>query len=108
MRLPRPLRLLRPLALALALALTLGCTGPQVVVDRAPPSPKEEPRAAKPAGDVFWMDGRWEWDPEAQHFYWVPGRWAEPRAGRIWLNAYWEPTETGKYRYVPERWDRTN
>lgn len=100
---------LRSLWLALGLALCLGlpgCGTTEVLVDKAPPPPQEEARGMKPAGDVFWQDGRWEWDGEAQHFYWVGGRWAAPRDGRIWQNAYWEPVAGGKYRYVPERWDR--
>lgn len=93
----------------LILSLTLGvcgCRSAEVIVDRAPPTPKQEPRVGKPPGDVFWMSGRWEWDPAAEHFFWVPGQWAEPRPGRIWQNAYWEPVEQGRYRWVPERWDR--
>lgn len=96
---------LRLFVVALSLCL-FGCGTPEVLVDRPPPAPKEERRGRKPPGDVFWKSGRWEWDAEAQHFYWVGGEWANPRPGRIWQNAYWEPAPGGKYRRVPERWDR--
>ena len=94
------------LVLALCLLGAVGCATSEVVVDRTPPPPQEETLGKKPNGDVFWMDGHWAWDSGSKHFYWVSGQWASPRSGRIWQNAYWEPVEGGKYRFVPARWDR--
>ena len=92
--------------LAAPLLLLTACVSSQVVVDKPPPAPKSEARGKKPSGDVFWKDGHWAWDGGSRHFYWVSGGWAAPREGRIWQNAYWEPIGAGKYRWVPERWDR--
>ena len=93
--------------LALGLTIAIGCAAPEIIVDKSPPPPKSEDQGRKPSGDVFWMDGHWAYDTSVGHFYWVFGRWAQPRTGRIWQNAYWEATPEGKYRWVPERWDRT-
>ncbi|MBL4849600.1 MAG: hypothetical protein JKY65_29065 [Planctomycetes bacterium] len=91
---------------ALGLAIAVGCSAPPILVDKAPPPPKEESEGRKPAGDVFWMSGHWAYDTGVGHYFWVGGQWALPRPGRIWQSAYWEPTPEGKYRWVPERWDR--
>ena len=100
--------MIKRLLVALACFLiVIGCAAPPILVDKPPPPHKTEDQGRKPAGDVFWMSGHWAYDTVVGHYFWVGGQWAAPRPGRIWYGAYWEPTPAGKYRWVPERWDRT-
>ncbi len=102
--------LMAPL-LALLLSCAVGCAtgGAATVAPERPPDPREEVRPPKPGADVFWQSGHYAYDQESG-YYWVAGRWAQPRRGWIWLPGYWEAVDAKDgartWRWHAPRWER--
>ena len=89
------------LALLLAAAALAGCVvmpaydhedydpAPAVTVYAAPPAPLVEYRGLPPAYGYVWLDGYWNWGGGTR-YSWVPGRWANPPPGRVWVPRVWQ------------------
>jgi hypothetical protein len=70
-------------------------------VNISPPPLQAEVIPPGPTGSI-WIPGYWYW--KDQHYEWVGGVWAEPRAGYFWVPASWE--QRGQYyHFVAGRWE---
>jgi hypothetical protein len=96
---------------ALAAALTVSALGAFplaasadkiILVDRAPPPPREEVVPAPRHGYV-WAPGYWDW--RNHHHVWVKGHWERERRGMHWHPSRWVERD-GKYVFERGRWDR--
>lgn len=96
---------------ALAAALTVSALGAFplaasadkiILVDRAPPAPREEVAPAPRHGYV-WAPGYWDW--RNHHHVWVKGHWERERKGMYWHPSRWVERD-GKYVFERGRWDR--
>ncbi|MDR0794001.1 MAG: hypothetical protein LBE82_11890 [Chitinophagaceae bacterium] len=49
-----------------------------------------------------WIAPEWTWRGGA--YVEVPGYWAPPQSGRMWIQGYWRNTPRRGYEWVPGRW----
>ncbi|HWD87064.1 MAG TPA: YXWGXW repeat-containing protein [Mucilaginibacter sp.] len=62
-----------------------------VQVNIAPPAIPEYTQPPCPEDGYLWEPGYWNWDPNANDYYWVPGVWvAPPSSGLLWTPPYWD------------------
>lgn len=73
-----------------------------IVVDVAPPPPRDEPVPAERHGYV-WVSGHWRWDHG--HHVWVNGHWVKARHGHHWVPDRWEEHDK-RWRFEVGHWDR--
>jgi len=56
----------------------------------APPPIPDYAQPPCPEDGYMWEPGYWNWDPNANDYYWVPGVWvAPPSPGLLWTPGYW-------------------
>jgi hypothetical protein len=80
--------------------------GDIVRVEREPPAgamqPQEAPTSPQPFAGAVWQPGYYVWQQE--QYVWVPGRWAQPPAGKTsWVAPRWEQ-RSGGYVFVEGYW----
>ena len=77
----------------------------EIIAPNPPPPPRVEVRTAPPAPDVAWVAGHWRWDPGAQNYIWVAGRYlAPPRAHAEWVPGRFVQRPNG-WLWQDGRWD---
>jgi hypothetical protein len=69
----------------------------EIIAPTPPPAPQAEVPPAPPSPDVAWVSGHWSWDPAAQNYVWVHGRYLEPPHA----HAEWVP---GHFVQRPNGW----
>jgi hypothetical protein len=98
------------IALSMMLAMgAVGLTAPVaapaaigILIDVAPPAPREEPPPPPRVGFV-WAPGYWEW--RGHHHVWHRGYWVHEHRGAHWVPAHWDQ-DGPHYHFVPGHWDR--
>lgn len=76
--------------------------GLTVRAPHAPPALRAETRPARPARDMVWMPGYWQWNGST--FIWVPGTWVlAPRRDSAWRAPSWRAVDGGVV-FVPGGW----
>lgn len=103
-------RLLTKLGIAFALATTIpACvfsasgrvrTRGVVVVQEAPPAPKEERWETRDG--YVWVRGNWEY--RGNRYVWVPGHYERVRANYEWSDGRWEQQSGGGWVWVKGEW----
>ena len=78
---------------------------PPVVPQKPPADIDEVQPDVRPEGAI-WINGYWEWDPEAKEFIWISGLWRVPPPEMRWVPPYWTEVEGGWQR-VPGFWAST-
>ena len=64
-----------------AVGISVGFAPPELPVYEQPLCPGE---------GYIWTPGFWDWDPDDQDYYWVPGTWVlAPQPGYLWTPGYW-------------------
>jgi hypothetical protein len=69
----------------------------EIIAPTPPPAPQAEIPPAPPGPKVAWVTGHWSWDPAAQNYVWVHGRYMEPPHA----HAEWLP---GRFVQRPDGW----
>lgn len=75
----------------------------QLIVEEAPPPPREEVIVGvAPGPDYVWIGGYWT--RQSTSWFWVSGRWAaRPRPNAVWMAGHWERHPRG-HVWVGGRW----
>jgi YXWGXW repeat-containing protein len=74
----------------------------EIIIDSAPPPPREEVVPAPRHGYV-WAPGFWEW--RHGHHVWVRGHWEREHRGMYWHPSRWSERE-GRWVFERGHWDR--
>jgi hypothetical protein len=75
--------------------------GAQIIVDHAPPPPRDE-RVPAPRHGYVWAPGHWEW--RHGHHVWVGGTWLRERRGYVYHAPNWVQRD-GHWMMERGRWD---
>src|SRR4051812_6136903 len=100
--------MVKKLLFAAMLATTLGAVATpsmaarEIVVQVAPPAPRDEVVPAPRRGYV-WTPGYWDWRGGRHH--WVAGSWARERRGYRYHSPNWVERD-GRWALDRGRWDR--
>jgi hypothetical protein len=73
---------------------------PLVVVDEAPPPPRENVEPAPRAGQV-WVRGYWQ--HHGGRWHWQRGHWQRARHGHVWVAGHWEQ-RGNRHHWVDGHW----
>ena len=66
-----------------------------IVAPNPPPPPRDEIAPPAPGPAMVWMTGHWMWNPDAQSYVWVHGKYAEPpREHAAWAPGHWATLAT--------------
>jgi len=75
-----------------------------ISVSFGPPALPVYEQPVCPDDGYIWTPGYWEWDSDAQSYYWVPGTWVEaPEVGYLWTPPWWG-WEAGLFVFHPGWW----
>jgi WXXGXW repeat (2 copies) len=81
---------------------SVAATYREVIVDRAPPAPRDERVPAARRG-YAWTPGYWDW--RSNRHVWVRGNWVRERRGYEYRPHQWVERD-GRWNLERGRWDR--
>ncbi len=99
--------MMKKLLLAAVLATAFGTvalpvSAAVIVVQSAPPAPRDEAQPA-PRDGYVWVPGYWDW--RHQHHVWVAGTWLRERRGYVYHAPEWRERD-GHWEMVRGNWAR--
>jgi WXXGXW repeat (2 copies) len=101
----------RLLLFALGIFFTLALAAPSysqlavgIRVTVAPPELPVYDQPICPGDGYLWTPGYWDWDPDYNDYFWVPGTWVlAPEPGFFWTPGYWGWND-GAYLFTAGYW----
>ena len=60
-------------------------------------------RPACPGPKHVWIDGNWVWNPQANQYVYVEGKWIVPNNNAVWVPGHWKNTKYG-WHWVDGHW----